>query len=572
MRMRIGTWIACLGAVILVGVAWQSSSLPGWWLEAFDAEAGHAGPNDTDPRRPVSLRTSARAGERDTSSRPPGAAPETRSASDLDADADKTDEDVRERNARTGEPSLDDAPWSEIERRIGAAIEAARETRGARVSRGLITALREQGEVQVIVGHGGGTRPLAPAIAGTRHGGVQDFSSIPFSRLRAGPEALLRLLGTDAVDSVMLPRLGRPALDRSIRMIGGNLAYADGATGAAFTVVVIDTGVEPGHPFIGSRFVEGHCFSRDALCPGGGTSETFSVDAGAPCEIDRCDHGTRVAGVAVGGTSTTHYHGVAPEATLISIMAASIDPDEGSDGAVFWEDDLLAALDMIHSRRDAYDIAAVNLSLGNVDEDSASEAACTAASPALHEAVQRLRAAGIAVVASSGNDSEPALVGWPACIEGIISVGAVADDGDVWPSSNSASFLDLLAPGVEISSSTIGGGFASASGTSFAAPHVSGAFAALRSAVPEATTDHVLDFLTATGVPTLDPRNDVTKARIDLRAALDGLRDGDLRSSAEKIGDDYLSDAGQCGLAGPELLLPLLVAFRLRRSRAGRFG
>ena len=89
--------------------------------------------------------------------------------------------------------------------------------------------------------------------------------------------------------------------------------------------------------------------------------------------------------------------------------------------------------------------------------------------------------------------------------------------------SNSSPLLDLLAPGGRINTSVPGDGFGRFNGTSFSAPHVSGAWAVLKSKAPNASVAELLSALKNTGVPVLDSRNQVIKPRIQVDAALDKI-------------------------------------------------
>jgi hypothetical protein len=80
-----------------------------------------------------------------------------------------------------------------------------------------------------------------------------------------------------------------------------------------------------------------------------------------------------------------------------------------------------------------------------------------------------------------------------------------------------------LAPGSSINSTIPGGGYAIYNGTSMAAPHVAGAWALIRSAVPDASVDMVLNALKTTGVLITDYRNGIQKPRIDVYAAVQSL-------------------------------------------------
>jgi hypothetical protein len=90
----------------------------------------------------------------------------------------------------------------------------------------------------------------------------------------------------------------------------------------------------------------------------------------------------------------------------------------------------------------------------------------------------------------------------------------------VSPFSNSSEALDLLAPGQPIESSVPGGGFGILSGTSMAAPHVAGAWAVLKQQNPQASVSAILDAIASAGVPISDPRNGITRPRLQLDAAL----------------------------------------------------
>jgi uncharacterized repeat protein (TIGR01451 family) len=140
----------------------------------------------------------------------------------------------------------------------------------------------------------------------------------------------------------------------------------------------------------------------------------------------------------------------------------------------------------------------------------------------------------MSVVVAAGNGSYHDGLSSPACAPDAVSVGAVYDsslDGITWGTgctdattaanqvvcfSNSASFLKILAPGVNITSAGI-----MSSGTSQAAPHVAGAIAVLRAAFPTETATQIQDRLTNSRVPRVtDPRNHLSFPRLDLLQAL----------------------------------------------------
>jgi hypothetical protein len=154
-------------------------------------------------------------------------------------------------------------------------------------------------------------------------------------------------------------------------------------------------------------------------------------------------------------------------------------------------------------------------------------------------------------VASSGNNAYINGISNPACTPGVVSVGSVYDANWSGPytwssgctdsstgadkipcSSNSASFLTMLAPGAFITAAGI-----QMAGTSQAAPHVAGAVAVLRAAFPTDTSDQIVARLTASGVQVTDPRNGISKPRLNLSAAI-GSPANDMFSNREVLSGD----------------------------------
>jgi subtilisin family serine protease len=292
----------------------------------------------------------------------------------------------------------------------------------------------------------------------------------------------------------------------------------------------------------------------------------FGIDAGAPCDFS-CSHGTYVAGVALGYDAEQPLSGVAPAASLISIQVFS-ESDPGTPGAS--ESDIIAGLDHVYGLRFSYPIAAVNLSLGGKVFSNAAD--CDADNGARKAIVDRLRSAGIATVASSGNDGFTDLITAPACISSVIAVGATNSSGAVGSYSNSSDDVDLLAPGSFIRTSTPVDQFRSVTGTSMSTPHVTGAIANILTASPTSSVADILHALEVTGSPVTDERNGVTRPLIDIPAAIEFLLDGGTAGPPEEptADDPPTTDAptDNCGLVGLELLAPLLLARAgLRRRR-----
>jgi subtilisin family serine protease len=386
----------------------------------------------------------------------------------------------------------------------------------------------------------GAQAAVIQALSGTQ-AAVRTFKSIPVMALRADAAALAALRASPWVESIEEDIPEPVMLAESTPLVGSAGApgtSAAGYTGAGWTVVVLDSGVDKNHPFLAGRVVTEACFSNASgtnvsLCPSG-EATMLGSGAGASCTIPGCDHGTHVAGIAAGKAySGLSFSGVAPEANIIAIQVFTRFNDSVScQGAppciATFPSDQIAALDYINTTlRWSYNIAAVNMSLGGTQTFSS---ACDASQSGRKIAIDNLRSVNIATVIASGNSSSSTGISAPACISSAISVGSTLDGGSggipvdtVSSFSNSASYLSLLGPGQLINSSIPGSSFDDFSGTSMATPHVAGAWAVLKQAAPTASVDTVLQALQNTGVSVTDSRNGITKKRIQLNGALSVL-------------------------------------------------
>jgi subtilisin family serine protease len=383
---------------------------------------------------------------------------------------------------------------------------------------------------------------------------VKSFRHAPFIAATLDAPALDAVLADPDVIDVTIDALNAPMLDESVALIGSIAAGAYGLGGLGQAIAVLDTGFDTDHPFLAGRVVHEACFSSNSadstsLCPSG-ESEQIGPGASIQCNDHfSCQHGTHVTGIAAGYEAVSGYgipplQGVAPAADIIAVQVFSrFDNPATCNGRAFclraYSSDIIRALEHVYELSNDFDIAAVNMSFGG---GSFSQ-------PCVNDArryiVDLLREAGIASVASAGNGSSPTSIVAPACIPSVISVGATSKADSVAAFSNSAPMLDLLAPGVAIRSSIPGEAFATLSGTSLAAPHVTGALATLKSAAPSASVDQLLDALRFGAVPIIDPRNGLVKPRIQLDSALEYLED-------MASGRLAIAPAGDAVLASPE--------------------
>lgn len=310
-------------------------------------------------------------------------------------------------------------------------------------------------------------------------------------------------------------------------LIGLGAVHALGLDGTGSTVAVLGTGVSP-HPDLKDRIIEERCWcaysNNKGCCPNGAT-EQF----GSGAARDDLPHETGVAGV-IAGSGLVAPRGIAPGAKIIALRVAD------ATGHISWISQVITALDWIAESPLRVDAANMSFAIGFL-----SNSACDGDNPALTAALARVRARGTVLVAASGNDHATTGIRPPACVSGVLSVGAIyhtnlpsasllgctdkpAQVDRVTCFSNSAAQLDLLAPGYGVPTAFKTFGIASASGTSFSAPHVAGAVALLRQIDPQLTPDAIEQVLESTGRPIVDSRNGITTPRLDLFAAVMKVR------------------------------------------------
>ncbi|MFF3406592.1 S8 family serine peptidase [Streptomyces sp. NPDC002742] len=385
---------------------------------------------------------------------------------------------------------------------------------------------------------------------------MQSFRTLPVVTLKVDEAGLEKLAAQPGVVSVTEDTPVPPSLDQSIPLIGGTSPAAAGFTGTGSAIAVLDTGVATHHPFLKDRIVAEACFSpidpdysATSLCPNGTEEQegTGSADSETgPCAaIAECDHGTHVAGIAAGngeGISGAPARGVAPGAGIVAIQVFSQFNSEdfcGSPEATpcvgsFTSAQLAGLEKVLQLKQSGTPVIAANLSLGTGRYTTACDN-----SPHTF-AIDSLFAAGVATVIAAGNNGYTDAVSAPACVPSAIAVGSTTDDDELSSFTNRGPLLDLFAPGTSIVSSVPGGGYASKSGTSMAAPHVAGALAVLRQAFPEKSLAGLESLLKTTGKPIT--YTGATTPRIDLAKAL-GQGHGNITDfNGDRVEDIAIAD------------------------------
>jgi len=423
----------------------------------------------------------------------------------------------------------------------------------------------------ILSAHFGALPPLTTADRG-----LTRMSITPAFAINASASEIEALANDNRVVAIELEQVYSPRLIQSVPLIGMTAAYANGATGNGWAVAVLDSGVEPNHKFITNPISEA-CYSTTqgtlgsggslSTCPSGANMST-AAGSGTNCNIslDGCEHGTHVAGIAVG--SNTQFqsgqppYGIARSAGLIAINVASQHTDadctsnqKRSPCVLARQADVGAALDRVFSIRNTLpggvQVASVNYSYGSKQLYSGN---CDGIPiSAITVAIDRLRSVGIPTIIAAGNAQSRTQIGQPACISSAIAVGSTSKTDSIAWYSNMSTQVAVLAPGGDDSSTasgmilssvpagygcsnytgpapSTGGSYCYLQGTSMAAPTVAGAWAALRSAVPNANFEPILAALIFTGQPITDTRSggSITKPRIQVDIALRALQLGGL--------------------------------------------
>ena len=227
----------------------------------------------------------------------------------------------------------------------------------------------------------------------------------------------------------------------------------DQTRGSADVVVaVIDDGMDVAHPELAKQFVAPY----DALSKQAGT-------------ISPNLHGTHVAGLIAGSADNGLWGaGVAPHTKILPI-------DVFDDGGYAYTSDLIHGIE--HAMAANVDI--INMSLGSYYY-----------SEAMDQVIQKAHKQGIVIVAAAGNEGTRN-AHYPSSLANVISVGAVTNNDTSSLFSNKGPTIDVTAPGTAVYSSLPNNLFGPLSGTSMAAPIVSGVAALIKADQPTLTNKEI---------------------------------------------------------------------------------
>ena len=234
------------------------------------------------------------------------------------------------------------------------------------------------------------------------------------------------------------------------------------STGAGVKVAVIDSGVSSDHPTLSGKVLPGN----DFVVPGAGS-------------CDENGHGTLIAGIIAGREHSSNgfvFQGIAPNASVVPVRVLR-------DQNRSFERDMPARIaTAIRWAVDSGGAKVINLSLSTTDD------------PQLSASVKYALDKGVVLVAAAGNESGGSNSTFPAAYDGVLGVAAVDRQDKHSDTSSSGQYVDLAAPGKQISGpSPAGGGYlySEPGGTSFASAYVSGVVALLLAYEPALTPKEV---------------------------------------------------------------------------------
>ncbi len=396
---------------------------------------------------------------------------------------------------------------------------------GGKLSRGSLSALKQanRATLEDILAQAGTTAIRA------------DFAEFGAVSVRLTPAELSKLanLRDPRLLAVSLNKpVAQAQLGTSTVTLNMAPAWNAGYTASGQNIIVLDTGVEASHPFLGGRVVFQACLGSTSIittstgtenwvsqCPGGNAANNWDSPLGTPnaaAPIAGSSHGTHVAGLASGDrTSPSYLRAPAPSASIYAIQLFS--QLQGTSKTTAFSADILAAL---QGAANALPASAdgraqpftINMSLAG----GRYSAPCNDSSTApFVTAVNQLRAAGVPVIAATGNYGYLGAISFPACLSGVVKVSSVANDGvgntrSVFNDKEAANVADpaafpgeafWLAPGggngTGVMSSKIGNQMGLSAGTSMATPQIAGIYSLVKAAAPTATVNDVTAWLQA---------------------------------------------------------------------------
>lgn len=291
-----------------------------------------------------------------------------------------------------------------------------------------------------IIAHAGGAKLKNLDLIGAKAVWVPNRSAA--AKLAASP-GVARVDDDVVVEALVRGQKGptpapQPAevLPWGIDRVDAELVWPSGNTADPIRVGIIDTGISNTHPDLLAN-VKGGVNTINSI-------KNWNDDNG---------HGSHVAGIVAGLDNDIGVIGVGPAIDLYAIKVLN------KNGSGFLSDVIEGIQWAVASN-----MQVINMSLGTASDVQS-----------FHDAVIAAKNAGLVTVAAAGNSGGAVI--FPAAYPETIAVSATNENNVIAPWSSRGPEVDLSAPGVSIYSTYKGTGYATLSGTSMAAPHVTGSAA-----------------------------------------------------------------------------------------------
>ena len=313
-----------------------------------------------------------------------------------------------------------------------------------------------------------------------------------------------------------------------ISYIHADEAQAMGVTGKGVTVAVIDSGVDLDHP----DFAYGQILVKKAWHS---KSNTTANDVNG--------HGTHVAGI-IG----SEKYGVAPECNILPVKALK---DNGNARA----DEIIEGIEYAIQNADV-----LNMSFsGPAEFIESSDPSTRHFMELLHSTIQKAVSLNKICVVAAGNEGK---IGSPGINPDAITVGAIDSNGTLAHFSGCGPAFhynvdkpEVVAPGVDITSTWNDGATNIESGTSQATPHVSGVVALMLSINKSLTPEQVKNILQDTAFGTKE-KNTYGAGCVDAVAAINAIPEAPLPDQPGR----------HCGMIGLEFMIFFLACSLLKRK------
>jgi subtilisin family serine protease len=266
------------------------------------------------------------------------------------------------------------------------------------------------------------------------NGFAASLTSAELEAMRLDPN--VEYIEQDAIMTMLETQTNAPwGLARLSSSTPGSTTYTyDASAGEGTCAYVVDTGIDVEHPEFEGR-------------------ATWLANFADNDDTDGQGHGTHVSGTI--GSAT---YGVAKKTKLFAVKVLDASGSGTNSGVIagmeFVVDDF--------ATQDCPKGAVVNMSLGG------------STSSAINSAAAAITNAGLFLAVAAGNESQDAENSSPASEPSACTVGATTRNDTLAYFSNFGSLVDVLAPGLDITSTWPGGDTNTISGTSMASPHVAG--------------------------------------------------------------------------------------------------